>query len=219
MPHDTRSLGFIPGSLEDLDQYIEVADRHHVTAKQKGQARIQMCNNNRKSFIATLYNVLLAPDLCNSLFSIVPLMNSGHTCMFHKGFCTVYFRAKDNNAVTLPHSAQTKHAFLGKIKHMSKKNKSPARKKIALELLHQRLGHRSTRSLLAGDTTNVWEDVELRIDPEHFFTSCKISSMKKKARSKIPLNPKAPFKWVFMDIVPSTAPKSLTSDTTFSNYL
>ena len=37
--------------------------------------------------------------------------------------------------------------------------------------------------------------------------------------SKIPLKPKAPFKWVFMDIIPSTAPKILTSDTTFSNYL
>ena len=43
--------------------------------------------------------------------------------------------------------------------------------------------------------------------------------MKKKARSKIPLKPKAPFKWFFIDIIPSTAPKSLTSDTTFSNYL
>ena len=43
--------------------------------------------------------------------------------------------------------------------------------------------------------------------------------MNKKARSTIPLMPKAPFKWVFMDIVSSTAPKSLTSDTTFSNYL
>ena len=43
--------------------------------------------------------------------------------------------------------------------------------------------------------------------------------MNKKARSKIPLKPKAPFKWVFMDIIPSTAPKSLTSDTNFSNYL
>ena len=43
--------------------------------------------------------------------------------------------------------------------------------------------------------------------------------MHKKARSKIPLNTKAPFKWVFMDIIPSTAPKSLTSDTTLSNYL
>ena len=51
---------------------------------------------------------------------------------------------------------------------MSKKNKFPARKKIALELLHKILGHRSTRSLLAGDTDNVWEDVELRIDPDPF---------------------------------------------------
>ena len=42
---------------------------------------------------------------------------------------------------------------------------------------------------------------------------------KKKARSKNPLNPKAPFKWVLMDRIASTAPKSLTSDTKYSNYL
>ena len=101
--------------------------------------------------------------------------------------------------------------------NVSKKNQ--ARKKFALELLHQGLGHRSTRSLLAGDNANVWEDIELRIYPDPFCTSCQISSMNKKARSKTPLKPKAPFKWVFMDIIPSTAPKSLTSDTTFSNYL
>ena len=59
---------FILGTLEDTDKYIEVTDGHHVTAKQKGQVQIQMCDNNRKSFIATLYNVILAPDLCNRLF-------------------------------------------------------------------------------------------------------------------------------------------------------
>ena len=42
--------------------------------------------------------------------------------------------------------------------------------------------------------------------------------MKKKARSKITLKPKTPFKWVFMDIVPSIAPNILTSDNMFSNY-
>ena len=73
--------------------------------------------------------------------------------------------------------------------------------------------------MLAGDTANVWEYIELRIDPDPFFTSCQISSMKKKARYKTPLKPKAPFKWVFMDIFPSTAPKILTSHTTFSNFL
>ena len=40
-----------------------------------------------------------------------------------------------------------------------------------------------------------------------------------KAGSKIPLKSKAPTKWVSMNIIPSTASKSLTSDTTFSNYL
>ena len=33
---------FIPGSLEDTDKFIEVADGHHVTAKQKGSVCIQM---------------------------------------------------------------------------------------------------------------------------------------------------------------------------------
>ena len=42
----------------------------------------------------------------------------------------------------------------------------PARKQIALELLHQILDHRSTRSLLAGDTANAWEYIELRIDTD-----------------------------------------------------
>ena len=84
--------------------------------------------------------------------------------------------------------------------------------------MYQRLGHRSTRALIAGDTANVWEDVELRIDPDPFCISCRISSMNKKARTKIPLKKKASFKWVFMGIIPSTAPKSLTNDTTFSDY-
>ena len=59
----------------------------------------------------------------------------------------------------MPHYAQRKHAFLGKIKEMSKKKKLPAGNKIALELLDQILVHRPTISLLAGDTANVWEDV------------------------------------------------------------
>ena len=83
-------------------------------------------------------------------------MNAGHTCLFHKGFFKVYFGVKEKNTVTIPHSAQRKHVFLGKIMEKSMKNKLPAKKKIALELLHQRLGHRSTRSLLAWDTANVW---------------------------------------------------------------
>ena len=96
-----------------MDKYIGVVDRHHVMAKQKGQVRIKMCDNNGYPFIATLHNLLLAPDLCNSLFSIFAFMNSGHTCLSYQGFYTVDFGAKEKNEITLPHSAQSKHAFWG----------------------------------------------------------------------------------------------------------
>ena len=43
--------------------------------------------------------------------------------------------------------------------------------------------------------------------------------MNKKSKYKNPLNPKSHFKWVFMDVIPETAPKRVTSDNTFSNYL
>ena len=36
-----------------------------------------------------------------------------------------------------------------------------------------------------------------------------------KSRSKNPLYPKAPLRWVFMDIIPVSSPKHLTSDTNF----
>ena len=68
---------------------------------------------------------------------------------------------------------------------ISKKKKLPSRNKIALELLHQRLCQRSTIPLLAGDTANVWEEIDIRIYPDPFCASCQISSMDKKARSKI----------------------------------
>ena len=80
---------YIPGSLDDTDKNIKVADGHHVMAKQKRQARIKICDDNGNTFIATLHNVLLAPDLCNRLFSIITLINLGHTCSVHKGFYIV----------------------------------------------------------------------------------------------------------------------------------
>ena len=73
-----------------------------------------MCGGNDKLFIATLYNLLLATDLCNQLFFIVALINLGHTWLFHKGFSTVLFSANEHNAVTSSHRSQIRHTFLVK---------------------------------------------------------------------------------------------------------
>ena len=91
-----------------MDKHIEVGYGHHNIAKQKGKVLIKMCNDK-----VTLYNVLLASDICNRLFSNITLMNLGYTFLFKKGFYVEYFGNRKNNAVTLRHSAQRKHSFLG----------------------------------------------------------------------------------------------------------
>ena len=88
-------LDFIPGSLEDTDKYIEVADGHHVTGKQKDHVQVKTCDHDVNPFIKTLHSVLLAPDLCNRLFSIITIMNSGHTCLFQKWFRIIYFGVRE----------------------------------------------------------------------------------------------------------------------------
>ena len=118
--------------------------------------------------------------------------------------------------MTLTHSTQRKHAFVVNTKE-SKNHKSKFLKIYIFELLNQRLGHRSKRSLLDVDTENVWQNIELRVDPDPFCTSFQISIINKKARSSKPLKSKTSFKWVFMDIIPAKSSKISEKDTTFAN--
>ena len=93
------------------------------------------------------------------VISITTLINLVHTCLFHKGLCTVYFVDKKGNTVTIPHMAQRKHAFLVKTKDMSKSNKIAPRNKGASGLLHHRFGRICTRSFIDGYTANFWKDI------------------------------------------------------------
>ena len=56
---------FILGLLAETDKYIEVVDGHFIAAEKIVEVRIKMRDDNGKTFIATLYNMLLEPDLCD----------------------------------------------------------------------------------------------------------------------------------------------------------
>ena len=63
---------------------------------------------------------------------------------------------------------------------MSKSKELVPKKKVDLGLLQHTLGNIYTRSFMAGYNATVWHNIDLRIDPDPFFTSWKISSMKKR---------------------------------------
>ena len=118
---------FITGLLEDTDKHIEVAEGNHVMEKQKVKVRIKIWNDNGDPFIAMLHNVLLAPDLYNGLFQSLYEWIRDIIVYSKKGFSLCTLEHNIYNIVTLPHSAQRKHAFLGKIKEMSNTKKLSSR--------------------------------------------------------------------------------------------
>ena len=81
---------FILGLLEDTDRNIEVADGHHVMAKQKEQVWIKICDDNIDNFVAILHNILLAPDLYYRSFYIITLMDLVYTCSPPAKFFALY---------------------------------------------------------------------------------------------------------------------------------
>ena len=109
-------LGFILGLLVETYKYVQVADGNLVTVKKTGELQIKIRYDYGKPFVATLYNLLLTPYLCDQMCSVITPINMVHTYLFHKGLCKVLLVVKKQNTVTLLHSAQRKHSFMVKTK-------------------------------------------------------------------------------------------------------
>ena len=65
------------------------------------------------------------------------------------------------------------------MKEKSKSQKLIPKKKASLEFLHQILGYKYTKSILDGYTANAWQDIDIRVDPDPFCTSCPIFTINK----------------------------------------
>ena len=54
--------------MVETDKYIEVTNRHVVSAKQPGEAQIHIRGDNGKPFISALYNVFLSRLVWSIIF-------------------------------------------------------------------------------------------------------------------------------------------------------
>ena len=61
---------FIPGSFVETKKKKEVSDTF-CHSKIKRTSSNKMSDDNGKSSISKLYNILVAPDLCDLIFSII----------------------------------------------------------------------------------------------------------------------------------------------------
>ena len=112
-----------------------------------------------KTSIATLYNILFAPDLCGRLFSIIALMNSGHTCLFNKVLSQFSSMLINRTWCHYRRACSENMHFWIKNKEKPKLQQQLPKGEVSLNSLHHRLGHRSTRSLPDVDPVNFWQNI------------------------------------------------------------
>ena len=149
---------FLSGSLVEMDKYIEVADVNLVTEKQIGEVQENPHDDNGKNVIATLYNILFAPDFSNKLFSIITLINSGHT----------YITLVQMNRTWLHYRISCRENM-----HFWLKRKTPKanpQKKIFFGIIASEIRTHVNKVTTGWIYCKCLEKIDPRVDPDPFFT-------------------------------------------------
>ena len=139
-------LNFVMGLLAETDKYIGVANGHFVTTI--GEVQIK-CGTTMENHSLLRYITWNWYQTCVIDFPHYYVHELGTYLDLHEKFAR-FFSDNKKNVVTLQLCAQIKHAFWVKTKEMSKSQKHIPKNKNSLELWHQILWHKYTRSLLAG---------------------------------------------------------------------
>jgi len=216
--------------VEGQNLGVEVADGHVIQCSITGKIRLNMTDDNGEPLNAVLHDVMYVPGLSRRLFSITRFARHGHYATIRSGSTTLYF-GEQQSPVTLTSDGSRPMAADATVIQdtMSQGHRIPSnhshdhsvnKKRTGLELLHQRLGHRKCRALLAASEHGVWADTMVRMGPEEECVSCEISTARASNRKKEPhTGGHYAGEYIFLDILHPVVPVGLTRDSTFPFYL
>jgi hypothetical protein len=166
--------------------------------------------DNSDEFTATLKDVMYVPGLSQRLFSITKFAHHGHTAVIKNDGIQLYFTPHQTSVKLSPisginnlaadiwiHENSEEHHAIPSAHEQDHTNY----KRLSLELLHNRLGHRKCCIILTVSEDNLWEDVTVCMSPETGCLSCGISTIQSTARNKEPhIGTKKPGEYMLLTI-------------------
>jgi transposase InsO family protein len=172
---------------------------------------------------------MYVPGLSRRLFSITRFAKHGHFATIRNGSTTFYFGCAQA-PVTLtskgghPMAADVTVRSLVEKPHLVPCNHShdhsANKRRISLDFLHQQLGHRKCRAILAASEHDMWDDTLVCMGPEQDCISCDISTIRASARNKQSYTGSTyAGEYIFMDILHPVVSAGLTKDSTYAFHL
>jgi len=210
---------------------VEVADGHIIKCPATGKIKIEMLDDDGNTLEVKLHDVMYVPGVSRRLFSITRFIHHGHHATFTKGTTVLQF-TPSKATVSIAHA--TKAAVFAADSTVTNNGSAnyhevPAfrssanrsrQKRLPLELLHARLGHRKCRTLLSANEHQLWKDVSIRMSPETGCLSCGIATARSAAcNTEHHSGASRPGKYIFLDIEHPITTAGLTTATTYPFYL
>ena len=192
---DTGASAHMTPRLDDLRNIelvdsvnVQVADGYVVPITHSGDVILNMDDQNGVDFEVTLKRVFYVPGLTQRLLSI-PAFSAAHGNSAHikNSFITLSWHGQK---VTCPISKNTNPFFTAvpaQLKHVGlTTNAQDERKALPIELVHQRLGHTKTNTLLYTSQHLCWANVVVVMGPEKLCDPCQVVTTRSNNRCKIP---------------------------------
>ncbi|KAG7340238.1 reverse transcriptase RNA-dependent DNA polymerase [Nitzschia inconspicua] len=225
--HMTPHIEDFIGEMENCHTMVEVANGGLLEVHLRGTVKMLIVDKDNPENRATvlLKNVLYVPQLSRRLFSVSEWNQCGGQITFMPDKCRI--QILDTNDVPI-HTIDIDPIYAAEeVNHEAvltvSKPTAPCRKQIVEQnLLHRRLGHRAISTLLLANEDNVWADVRMTTDNDHFCETCKITTARKANRGSNPLetiDTLVPGMCIMVDIVKNPSSESITSSTYYPFYL
>ena len=223
---DSGASDHMTGEKGVLSHVYEVASQVHMPdgsisySEVAGTMRVSCrCLLTQQHYILPLCDTIFVPGFRHCLLSVAAFTASGHEVVF--GLSTV--RIFINKGLSEEFEIQLNHPYYRREERIFAlmARAEPQRKKtVLLELVHRRLGHPSTKSLLAAEEAGVYGDVHIAFEPTGPCIDCKIGAIRTAGRGTAPVSPTdIPASVWFLDIVDNPSACGLSRKTYFPQYL
>jgi transposase InsO family protein len=176
---------------------------------------------------------MYVPGLNRRLFSVTQFAQHGHQAIVQRYGTTLLFGPRSIPVTIM--SRKNAHATASNLsvttnysdtesdtyhKIPAYRNKDNDKKRLPLDLLHQRLGHRKSRTLLAATEHDLWQDTTIRMTGKAGCLTCGVATIRSRARNKeAHSGASRPGEYLFLDIQHPFVEAGLTVSTSYAFYL
>jgi hypothetical protein len=176
---------------------------------------------------------MYVPGLNRRLFSVTQFAQHGHHTIVQQHGTTLLFGAR-LLPITIPHhknsrimasnlsvtNSPNEDAYPCYHRVPAYRNKDQDKKRLPLELLHLRLGHRKCRTLLAASEHQLWEDTTVHMTGETGCLTCDVATIHSRAHNKkAHSGATRAGEYFFLDIQYPLVQAGLTISTSYPFYL